>query len=218
MEIGNLLQSAKLDLNPEVTCAQPMLGKVFRRNRRHIRITGLPDQKPEKKTSFKTTTTAAKKSVRWSDDVHVTVNAETAYTLATQGMQFFQQTETLECNPTPPIAAPVPPVPPPAPPSVPAAPESVPTVAESATQEAELLNAATDEEDNQSHLSDSDRREGNAEASLLTPDEQVTSVVSQTLKTHPKCSPTPAPKRSRQKRKKVTRLCYDSSGCQLMKK
>ena len=38
-----------------------------------------------------------------------------------------------------------------------------------------------DEEDNQSHLSDSDRREGNAEGSLLSPDEQVTSVVSQTL-------------------------------------
>ena len=39
------------------------------------------------------------------------------------------------------------------------------------------------------HLSDSDRREGNAEESLLTPDEQVTGVVSQTLETHPECSP-----------------------------
>ena len=26
METGNLLQSAKLDLNPEVTCAQQMVG------------------------------------------------------------------------------------------------------------------------------------------------------------------------------------------------
>ena len=137
-------------------------GKVFRRNRRHICITGLPVQKPEKKTSFKTTTTAAKKSLRWSDDVHVTVDAETAYTLATQGMQFFQQIGTPQCNPTRPIV-PVPPVPPPAPPSVPAAPVSVPIVAETATAEAELPNAITDEEDNQSHLSDSDRREGNAE-------------------------------------------------------
>ena len=168
-------------------------GKVFRRNRRHICIKGLPDQEPEKKTSFKTATTAAKKSVRWSDDVHVTVDAETAYTLATQGMQFFQQTETPECNPMPPIA-PAPPVPPPAPPSVPAAPESVPIAAEPTIAEAEPPNATTDEEDSQSHLSDSDRREGNAEGSRLTPDEQVTGVVSQTLETRPQHSPTTAPK------------------------
>ena len=144
-------------------------GKVFRRNRRHICITGLPDQKDEKKIS----TTAAKKSVRWSDDVHITVYAETAYILATQayilatqGMQFFQQTETPASNPTPPIAAPAP-VPPPPPPSVPAAPVSAPIAAEPAVPEAEPLHAVTDEEDNQSHLSDSDRREGNAEGSLL---------------------------------------------------
>ena len=40
------------------------------------------------------------------------------------------------------------------------------------------------DEDNQSHFSDSER-EGNAEESLLTPDEQVTSVVSQTPETRP---------------------------------
>ena len=64
-----------------------------------------------------TTTTAAKESVRWSDGVHITVDAETAYSLATQGMQFF--TETPETNPTPPVAA-VAPVPPTPPPPVPA--------------------------------------------------------------------------------------------------
>ena len=194
-------------------------GKVFRRNRRHIHITGLPDQKDDKKTCLKTTTTtAAKESVRWSDDVHITVDAETAYSLATQGMQFF--TETPETNPTPPVAA-VAPVPPTPPPPVPATTPRVPIAAEPEPAEAELPQAETDEEDNQSHLSDSDRREGNAEESLLTPDEQVTGVVSQTLETCPECSP-PVPttvcKRSRQKRNKVTRLCYDSSGCQLVKK
>ena len=139
-------------------------------------------------------------------------------TLATQGMQFF--TETPETNPTPPVAA-VAPVPPTPPPPVPATTPRVPIAAEPEPAEAELPQAETDEEDNQSHLSDSDRREGNAEESLLTPDKQVTGVVSQTLETHPECSP-PVPttvcKRSRQKRNKVTRLCYDSSGCQLVKK
>ena len=52
--------------------------------------------------------------------------------------------------------------------------------------EPELPYAETDE-DNQSHFSDSEQ-EGNAEESLLTPDEQVASVVSQTLETHPECS------------------------------
>ena len=145
------------------------------------------------------------------------MDAETAYTLATQGMQFFQQTEIPEYNPTPPMAAPAP-VPPPPPPSVPAAPVSALIVAEPAVPEAEPPHAVTDEEDNQSHLSDSDQREGNAEGSLLTPDEQVTSVVSQTLETRPEYSPTTAPKRSRSKRNKVTRLCYNSPGCQLVKK
>ena len=162
-------------------------GKVFRRNRRHIRITGLPDQKDDKKTCLKTTTTtAAKKSVRWSDDIYITVDAETAYSLATQGMQFF--TDTPVSNPTPALAA-VAPVPPAPPQSVPVAPTTAPFAAEEETVEEEILHTETDDEDNQSHLSDSDRREGNAEGSLLTPDEQVTSVVSETLETHPECSP-----------------------------
>ena len=125
--------------------------------------------------------------MRWSDDVHITVDAETAYSLATQGMQFF--TETPETNPTPPVAA-VAPVPPTPPPPVPATTPRVPIAAEPEPAEAELPQAETDEEDNQSHLSDSDRREGNAEESLLTPDEQVTGVVSQTLETCPECRST----------------------------
>ena len=180
-------------------------GKVFRRNRRHIHITGLSDQKDDKKTCLKTTTTtAAKKSVRWSDDVHITVDAETAYSLATQGMQFF--TEIPVSNPTPPLAV-VTPVLPAPPPSVPVVSATVPIAAEPETAEAEPLHAETDEEDNQSHLSDSDRREGNAEGLLLTPDEQVTSVGSQTLETCPECSPP-----------MVTRLCCDFSRYQLVKK
>ena len=95
-------------------------------------------------------------------------------------MQFFQQIETPECIPSPPIV-PVPAVPTSVPLSVPAAPVSVPIAAEPATAEAKPPNATADEEDNQSHLSDSDRGEGNVEGSLLTPDEQVTGVVSQTL-------------------------------------
>ena len=83
METGNLLQLAKLDPEPRSYLCTTNGGKAFRRNRRHICITGLPDQKDEKETYLKTTTTAAKKSVRWSDDVHVTVDAETAYALAT---------------------------------------------------------------------------------------------------------------------------------------
>ena len=118
-------------------------------------------------------------------------------------------------NPTPPVAAvaPVPPTP-----SVPVAPATAPIAAEPETAEAEPLHAETDEENNQSHLSDSDRREGNAEGSLLTPDDQVTGVVSQTLETCPECSPPTVCKRSKRRRNKVTRLCYDSSGCQLVKK
>ena len=112
-------------------------------------------------------------------------------------MQFF--TETPETNPTPPVAA-VAPVPPAPPPPVPATTPTVPIAAVSEPAEAEPPQAETDEEDNQSHLCYSDRREDNAEGSLLTPDEQVTSVVSQTLETHPECSPpipTTACKRSR---------------------
>ena len=144
-------------------------GKVFRRNRRQIRETGLPDQKDKLQPS--TTTTAAKKSVRWSDDVYITVDAESAYSLATQGIQLFQS-QTTANNP---IAAVAPVAPVPAAVAVPVPPA-----------EPEVPYAETDE-DNQSHFSDSER-EGNAEESLLTPDEQVTGVVSQTLETHPECS------------------------------
>ena len=93
------------------------------------------------------TTTAAKKSVRWSDDVYITVDAESAYSLATQGIQLFQS-QTTANNP---IAAVVPAAP------VPASAVPVPPA------EAEQPYAETDE-DNQSHFSDSEQ-EGNAEES-----------------------------------------------------
>ena len=80
--------------------------------------------------------------------------------------------------------------------------------------EPEVPYAETDE-DNQSHFGDF-KREGNAEESLLTPDEQGAGVVSQTLETCPEhsSSTTPteqdapakaAPRRSRRKR---TKVCY----------
>ena len=90
METGNSATITQIGPEPRIYLCTTNGGKVFRRNRRYIHITGLPDQKDEKKTCLKTTiTTAAKKSVRWSDDVHITVDAETTYSLATQGMQFF---------------------------------------------------------------------------------------------------------------------------------
>ena len=171
-------------------------GKVFRRNRRQIHKTGLPDQKDKLQPS---TTTAAKKSVRWSDDVYITVDAESAYSLATQGIQLFQS-QTTANNPIAAVA-PVAPVP---------AAVAVPVPA----AEPEVPYAETDE-DNQSHFSDSER-EGNAEESLLTPDEQVTGVVSQTLETHPECSTSttsteqdaPAKAAPRRSRRKRTKVCY----------
>ena len=172
-------------------------GKVFRRNRRQICETGLPDQKDKLQPS--TTTTAAKKSVRWSDDVYITVDAESAYSLATQGIQLFQSQTTAND----PIAAVAPVAPVPAAVAVPVPPA-----------EPEVPYAETDE-DNQSHFSDSER-EGNAEESLLTPDEQVTGVVSQTLETRPECSTSttsteqdaPAKAAPRRSRRKRTKVCY----------
>ena len=86
------------------------------------------------------TTTAAKKSVRWSDDVYITVDAESAYSLATQGIQLFQS-QTTANNP---IAAVAPAVP------VPAA-----VTAPIPAAEQEPPYAETDE-DNQSYFSDSE--------------------------------------------------------------
>ena len=85
------------------------------------------------------TTTAAKKSVRWSDDVYITVDVESAYSLATQGIQPFQS-QTPANNPIAAVAHAL---------RVPAAAAPVPP--------AEPEQSYTDtEEDNQSHLSDSE--------------------------------------------------------------
>ena len=92
--------------------------------------------------------------MRWSDDVYITVDAESAYSLATQGIQLFQS-QTTANNP---IAAVAPVAPVPAAVAVPVPPA-----------EPEVPYAETDE-DNQSHFSDSEH-EGNAEESLLTLDE-----------------------------------------------
>ena len=107
--------------------------------------------------------------MRWSDDVYITVDAESAYSLATQGIQLFQS-QTPANNP---IAAVAPAL------RIPAAAAPAPLV--------EPEQSYPDTEDNQSHLSDSEQ-EGNTEESLLTPDEQVAGIVSQILETHPECS------------------------------
>ena len=92
----------------------------------------MPDQKheeiaPKSCMVKQATSSRPKKTVSWATDVYVTVDAESAYTLAIQGMQFFPPTTN-----TAPTAPDVP---------VPAAPPEVPLV--------------TTEEDNQSHHSDS---------------------------------------------------------------
>ena len=187
-----------MDLNPEVTCAPPTVGKSF--DETGDRFTSQAYLNQKDKLQPHSTTTAAKKSVRWSNDVYITVDAESAFSLASQGIQLFQSQTT----PNNPIAAVAPAmrVPAAAPPFPPAEPEQP---------------YADTEEDNQSYLSDSEQ-EGNAEESLLTPDEQVTGVVSQTLETHPECSlgtasteqDAPAKAASRRSIRKRTKVYYQS--------
>ena len=197
METGNQPQSNRLDLNQEVTCAPQTVGRSFEetgdRFAKQAYLTKKTNCSPVPPQQ------QAKKSVRWSDDVYITVDAESAYSLATQGIQLFQS-QTTANNP---IAAVAPVAPVPAAVAVPVPPA-----------EPEVPYAETDE-DNQSHFSDSER-EGNAEESLLTPDEQVTGVVSQTLETRPECSTSttsteqdaPAKAAPRRSRRKRTKVCY----------
>ena len=78
--------------------------------------------------------------MRWSDDIYITVGAESAYSLATQGIQLFQPQTT----PNNPFAAVAPVAAVPATVTVPVPPA-----------EPEVPYAETDE-DNQSHFSDSE--------------------------------------------------------------
>ena len=103
----------------------------------------MPDAKPH------TLPRKPKKTVRWAEDVYITLDAEAAYAAATQGILVIPPPEA--------VAEP---------------------------DELQLPEAAATDEDNQSHLSDSER-EGNLEEPLLAPDVQVNSVVLTAPETHP---------------------------------
>ena len=161
-----------------------LTGKVFRRNRRHIHQTGMPDAKPKadqeavanplKSCIKKNKPTPTHKAVSWSDTVYITADAEAAYYAATQGIQLHGAVPQPN-HPNPPSATPEPALPPVAAIPVPAVPTEV---------------EGTDE-DNQSHLSGSEG-DGYAEESFLTPDEQDIGVVpKQTLEKCPSADNTP---------------------------
>ena len=193
-------------------------GKTFRRNRKHIQATGMPDKQDCNKSCFKQKNTAQKtpKRVKWAEEAYITADAETAYFAATQGIDFLltepEQSEAAvllvseagHSEAAVPVQADAVPAP------------TLPPVA------AAYLDHSEGEEDNQSHLSGSER-EGNAEESLLTPDEQVAGVVSaKTPEIRPSAVPDSGeedqhpgdaehsgekeqPRRSRRQRKKI---CY----------
>ena len=193
-------------------------GKTFRRNRKHIQGTGMPDKQDCNKSCFKQKNTAQKtpKRVHWAEEAYITADAETAYFAATQGIDFLltepEQPEAAvllvseadHSEAAVPVQADAVPAP------------TLPPVA------AASLDHSEGEEDNQSHLSGSER-EGNAEESLLTPDEQVAGVVSaKTPEIRPSAVPDSGeedqhpgdeehsgekeqPRRSRRQRKKI---CY----------
>ena len=159
--------------------------------------------------------------MRWSDDVHITVDAADCLLLSYTGHAVLHRNSWNQPNSTSSsskhqfhlhhlhlfqLATP-----------------RVPIAAEPEPAEAELLPSWNRwRRQPESPLSDSNRREGNAEESLLTPDEQVTGCsVSDTRNTswvQPTEYQQQCAREARRKRNKVTRLCYDSSGCQLVKK
>ena len=193
-------------------------GKIFRRNRKHIQGTGMQDKQDCNKSCFKQKNTAQKtpKRVHWAEEAYITADAETGYFAATQGIDFLltepEQPEAAVLLVSeadhPEAAVPVQADAVPAP--------TLPPVA------AAYLDHSEGEEDNQSHLSGSERA-GNAEESLLTPDEQVAGVVSaKTPEVRPSAVPDSGeedqhpgdeehsgekeqPRRSRRQRKKI---CY----------
>ena len=133
----------------------------------------MPDKQDCNKSCFKQKNTAQKtpKRVHWAEEAYITADAETAYFAATQGIDFLltepEQPEAavlLVSEADHPAAA------------VPVQADAVPAPTLPPVAVA-YLDHSVGEEDNKSHLSGSER-EGNAEESLLTPDEQVAGVVS----------------------------------------
>ena len=200
---------------PRSYLCRTISGKVFRRNRKHIQVTGMPDNtvsctktnvasKTAENTPSSSQTTTGEhptvyyrkttskqarrgKTVTWSNTVEIIQDAETSYNSATQLLQLSEPAQLHSAHP-------------------------------GATETAE--NIAVDlpvavippQEDNQSHLSDSER-EGKAEESLLTPDVQVTGVVSQTLENRPSAvehqpDDQQDHQQPRRSRRKVKKICY----------
>ena len=154
-------------------------GQTFRRNRKHIQATGMPDATDPHKSCLKQTYATPKppKAVKWSEEMKITTDAETAYFAATQGFHLMLE------DPKPVIPVPTVTVPADAVPAVPEVTEQ-PDSADDAFPapieplgEAGLQDDSEGEQDNQSHLSGSEG-EGKAEKSLLTFDVQVDGVVS----------------------------------------
>ena len=207
---GNWEPATVKQVGPEprsYLCETPT-GKTFRRNRKHIQSTGMPNCN---KTCLKQKTEAqtAPKRVNWAQEAYITADAETAYFAATQGIDLSVSEAEQPDAAVAAIAAPI------APDDAVAAPIQPPVAVLH-------LDHREGEEDDQSHHSDSER-EGNAEESLLTPDEQVAGVVSaKAPETRPSAVPDSGeedehpegeehsgeqeqPRRSRRKRKKI---CY----------
>ena len=115
----------------------------------------------------KTEAQTAPKRVNWAQEAYITADAETAYFAATQGIDLSVSEAEQPDAAVAAVAAVAAPIPPD---------DAVATPIQPPVAVLHL-DHREGEEDNQSHHSDSER-EGNAEESLLTPDEQVTSVVS----------------------------------------
>ena len=207
---GNWEPATVKQVGPEpmsYICESPT-GTTFRHNRKHIQATGMPDKQESHKSCLKRVETiqGTAKEVTRSPEAHITADADTAYFAETQGLKM------LGTEPAQPEAVVRAPVPQPDAVSIPVdavpAPIALPAAARQVTDR-------EGEEDNQGHLSGSER-EDNAEESLLTPDEKVASVVSpmapETCRSadpdsggedHPSED---QPRRSRRKRR--ARICY----------
>ena len=90
---GNWEPATVIQVGPEprsYICETPA-GTTFRRNRKHIQATGMPDKQESHKSCLKRmeTTQRTAKEVTWSPEAHITTDAETAYFAATQGLQML---------------------------------------------------------------------------------------------------------------------------------
>ena len=174
----------------------------------------MPDKQDSHQSCLKQTYATRKppKAVKWSEEMKITTDAETAYFAATQGFHLMLE-EPKPVIPVPTVTVPADAVP--AVPEVTEQPDSADDAFPAPIEplgEAGLQDDSEGEQDNQSHLSGSEG-EGKAEKSLLTSDVQVDGVVSaKASETHPSAEEEypgeEQPRRSRRRRKE--RICYPS--------